>query len=357
MTYFVWTDIALVHCLCALPLAWLLACGLRRTAGRTATILLAVFAIALTIVIHVGLTEQLNEAASISFVHGIIVRTAVALLLTIAATLVVTSLPWLDRAAGARQWLALGVVALAACIVLPAVFVGARCRHDASKLEELIDQQRIGEAHALAEKLARLDPWRTVRDHHLANVEAILQQEVTRLESRVTPPLAASAPAAERLQRGRELAMLGRTDDALEALRPLTDQDADLLRGVIHEARGEWEQGLMAYENALTSIELQPVSDANRSSLKAAITGVAYCQRKAGRYDQAEVAYLKLLELAPTADTHFLLAQFYDDAQDAQKATGHARRAIELAPSRYRVQGERLIRKLQVSQFGCLRAL
>ena len=148
--------------------------------------------------------------------------------------------------------------------------------------------------------------------------------------------------------------MLGRTDAALDVLSPVEDAIADNLRGTIYEARGEWDNGLAAYERAAAAFERQPRTDARFSALTRALAGVAYCQRKAGRYELAEAAYLKLLERSPSADTHFLLARFYDDAQNGQKAQLHARRAMTLDPGNYREDGERLIAKLTVFQFGCL---
>jgi tetratricopeptide (TPR) repeat protein len=90
------------------------------------------------------------------------------------------------------------------------------------------------------------------------------------------------------------------------------------------------------------------------AGLLQATTGIAYCQRKLGHYADAEATYQQVLTLSPTADSHFLLAQFYEDAQQAEKARTHARRAMALAPTRYRQEGEKLIRKLTVYHFGCL---
>jgi tetratricopeptide (TPR) repeat protein len=67
----------------------------------------------------------------------------------------------------------------------------------------------------------------------------------------------------------------------------------------------------------------------------------------------AEAAYQQLLELDPSADTHFLLAQFYEGTQQAAKAQFHARQAMALAPDRYDQAGQRLIDKLITHHFGC----
>ncbi len=154
--------------------------------------------------------------------------------------------------------------------------------------------------------------------------------------------------------------MLGRTGDALDVLKPVDDPvwtaEVEDLRGTIHETRGEWEPGLAAYRAARRGGRGRGGRRRRRAAgvLRAA-TGVAYCLRKAGRYAEAEGAYREVLALAPTADSHFLLARFYEDAQQAGSAREHARRAIELAPDRYAHDGEKLIRKLTVFQFGCLR--
>jgi tetratricopeptide (TPR) repeat protein len=81
---------------------------------------------------------------------------------------------------------------------------------------------------------------------------------------------------------------------------------------------------------------------------------MGYCRRKLGRYAEAEATYLEMLELAPTAESHFLVAQFYEDTQQTAKAREHARKAMALAPDRYDDVGRRLINKLSVYHFGCL---
>jgi hypothetical protein len=72
-----------------------------------------------------------------------------------------------------------------------------------------------------------------------------------------------------------------------------------------------------------------------------------------GHYARAETAYQQLLALSPTADTHFLLAQFYEDVQRTSLAAEHARRAMALAPERYQQPGEQLLDKLVTLHFGC----
>ena len=89
------------------------------------------------------------------------------------------------------------------------------------------------------------------------------------------------------------------------------------------------------------------------AGLSRSITGIAFCERKLGRLREAETAWRDLLSVSPTADTHFLLAQFYEDTQQAGKSRFHAEQAMQLDPQRYHVQGRRLIDKLVTSHFGC----
>jgi len=60
------------------------------------------------------------------------------------------------------------------------------------------------------------------------------------------------------------------------------------------------------------------------------------------------------LTLAPDADSHFLLAQFYEDTQQTASARRHAQRAVALAPERYQERAEQLLNKLATFHFGCL---
>jgi tetratricopeptide (TPR) repeat protein len=148
--------------------------------------------------------------------------------------------------------------------------------------------------------------------------------------------------------------MLGRTDDALTALEGMTDAEAENLRATIRESRGDWAEALDSYTAAKAAWEAAAPSRPRAEGLLRATTGVAYCQRKLGRYDEAEAAYREVVKLAPTADSHFLLAQFYEDAQQTEPAREHARRAMALAPARYERRGKELIDKLAAYHFGCL---
>jgi tetratricopeptide (TPR) repeat protein len=94
-------------------------------------------------------------------------------------------------------------------------------------------------------------------------------------------------------------------------------------------------------------------ADTDAASLDAAWRGLGYCERKLGDPVAAESAYLKLLARQPTADTHFLLGQFYEDAQQAGPARDHLQQAAALDPARYREPADALLRRLRRAHFGC----
>lgn len=151
--------------------------------------------------------------------------------------------------------------------------------------------------------------------------------------------------------------MLGRTDDALGVLAVDTalqkHPEACNLRGTIYEARGAWRQSLDWYGRAKAAWQMEATSKNRDRGLTLAAKGVAYSQRRLGNYREAEAAYLELLAIAPTADTHFLLAQFYEDAQRAARAQHHAREAAKLDPAHYARPARDLIDKLVTLHFGC----
>ncbi|MBN9120051.1 MAG: tetratricopeptide repeat protein [Planctomycetes bacterium] len=361
---YAWADVAVVHLVCALPLALMLAAVLVPRVATVGIVAVAAGCFAVGLAPLVG--DVAAESASVLRSEpglGLVLRSAPALALAAGAVIVV-----MVRAGGHgrpggtwpgwRRAAVFGALGTAALLVPPATYTDARCRHDLGRLGEYLEQSRVGEARALAHGLIVLDGGLTFHGRPLSEVAGALNRAAASLEARVASPLRPHATTRERLDRARALAMLGRTDEALDALRPVSDPGAvpevEALRGTIHETRGEWEPGLSAYREAGASWERRGPSAARDAGVLRARIGVAYCLRKSGRYAEAEAAYREVLALSPTADSHFLLAQFYEDAQRAGSAREHARRAIELAPDRYGTAGARLIEKLAVFQFGCL---
>lgn len=359
---YVWRDVALVHFLSALPAALWLALLVRRRASALGRVGLAAVLLAASVLFLLN-AEPVSSPLSAAFV-----RAAPALGVALAAVLL--GLGAISRSgsrrtagrargkteapAGSATTAALALVVL---LLPPALYVRARCRDDAARLTGLLEQSRFGEARALARALLALDPAARWEGRPLRRAAADIERTTRALEARVARPLPAQATDARRLARARDLAMLGRSGAALDVLQSVSDAstfaEACNLRGTIHETRGAWEAGRKAYRAAQRAWRTTPASSRRTAGLVRAITGIAYCERKLGRYREAEAAYRELLALAPTADSHFLLARFYEDAQQTDKAQTHARVAMALAPDRYERAGQKLLDKLATLHFGC----
>jgi hypothetical protein len=358
---FAWPDVAAAHLVCALPLALMIAAAVGGRVPAAGVLAVAVGCLAAGLTPVVGGVDT-GWYVRLGALAGVVVRSVSALGLVTGAVL---SAAVLAGRAGppapggpARRRAAAAVLGTAALLGPPASYTDARGRHDLLRFGDLMEQSRAGEARALAHGLVVLDPGAEWNGRPLPEVAGALDRTAAELERRVAAPLGPYATTRDRVGRATTLAVLGRTAEALAVLGPVDDPaaaaDVENLRGTILETRGEWEPGLASYHAARAAWERRPPSPARAAGVLRAATGAAYCLRKAGRYTEAEAAYLEILELSPTADSHFLLAQFYDDSQRAAAARDHARRAIDLAPDRYRAAGERLIRQLALSQFGCL---
>ncbi len=360
---YIWRDVAMVHFLCALPLAWVLAAFIIRRASAAGSAVLVILLLGVRVFPLMSAARESILTVLLAYpLLGVVIRAAPALGLTLSAALASAVLIGGRRAEGHRGgWghaAAIGALGTVVLLLPPAIYVRARCQHDLTRLGQFLEQSRFGEARTLVHGLLALDADKEWNGHPLPKVAANIDRIVRALESHVAVPLAVDATPGARLDRARQLAMLGRTEAALEVLPSVTEPalapEVDTLRGTIYETRGEWRTALSWYESAEAAWESRPPSPARAEGLLRATTGIAYCQRKLGHYAEAEATYQQVLALSPTAESHFLLAQFYEDTQQAEKARAHARRAIELAPHRYRREGEKLIRKLTVYHFGCL---
>lgn len=350
---YVWGDVAAVQFLSAVPLAILIAAVMRRGISTPVTALSGA-----AVLVFTGAVIFSGSPV------GPVWRAVAALGVTTGAALLSAALlakPSLGgRSRPVAQLAAFALLGLAALVLPVATYIGARVTRDLTQLSELLEQSRFGEAQSLARRLLAFDPGAKLDRRPLSDVAGEIDRVVLELESSVASPLAAIAEERERLDRARALAMLGRTDGALDLLRdaPAWDIAAEAcnLRGLIYETTGEWALGRECYQRASSIWEAMADSPERTAGLVQALHGIAYCERKMGDNPAAESAYLQSLELAPTADSHFLLARFYEDTQQSAKAREHARRAMLLAPSRYQKQGEELIDKLMTLHFGCLGA-
>lgn len=277
------------------------------------------------------------------------------------ATTLATALP---RVANSSHGNVGTIVALEilALIGVPNLYVHARNQHDINRSIGYAQQSRYGEASQLIHRTLKLAPRAMWHGKPLSDVAATIDQVVARLESSIVSPLPSRVTSEDRIQRAEALAMLDRNQEALDILEasPLLAHDANAcnLRGTIYETQRQWRPARDWYRESKTAWQLVAESPDRAAGLARAATGVAFCERKLGRLREAEAAWQELLSLAPTADNqasaHFLLAQFYEDTQQAEKAQFHAQQAMKLNPQQYVEPGRQLLGKLVTSHFGCI---
>lgn len=366
----IWTNVntIVVHFIAALPLAWLIASlvtsRLRWTAALASGTVFFAAGLGLLTVTH---------PTSLSMITGVFVRSTTTILFSVSGACILSGISGLQSgtesflqrlcrslkfSSGRSDPKTFATLGLAA-VLLPAIFTSARCRKESDHLQDLIEQSRFGEARELARQLLRLQPGLKLGKTSLENIEAELSQIVAELKSALAHPPVLNDAQAEGLDRIRRLAMLGRADEALREIGRLQNLDLQAcnLCGTIYETRHEWASAREWYRRGHRASQTLQPGPLQRSGQLQALQGIAYCERKSGRYRNADTAYRQILAISPTADSHFLIAQFYEDTQQTSLAREHALRAIALNPVQYREAGERLLNRLATRHFGCFTGL
>ena len=218
---------------------------------------------------------------------------------------------WLSRKLGRDETAALGsggyrfvvlMAAIACAVLLPWLYVKARCRHDQARLEELASQSRSGRSGGVGAAVGRpfaagCFPRAAPADRRRGD-----GQRGRRTAPRVGQPLPAGASGADRLARARDLAQLGEGGAALALLDASPDLAASFaglnLRGLVHLDRNEYSAALAAFQAAGHSLAALPPSPDAAPQIEP-LRQIAYCQRKLGRYAEAEAAYRELLTARP----------------------------------------------------------
>lgn len=251
--------------------------------------------------------------------------------------------------------------------IVASAYTAERIRYHEKKIGEYLSQYRLMEAREILARLKILDPDRKVNNRPLFLLTRDLDQELDSLReeaSHLRTQLANASgrkPAeAERLriQLAQNLAILGRRDKAIADLTALTQQNPQNARALnllatMWEHQENWEESLRYRKKAKNRLLQRSASPEQTSELVMAWKGIAYAQRKQGCYREAEAAYQTVLEIAPSAEHHFLMAQFYEDAQQGEKAQFHADQAAKLNPPSFRERADQLVDGMRETQFGC----
>lgn len=357
-TVFVVRDVACVYFLTALPLALFLSLGLQHRSVIT-HLMIAIALLAVTVpLLPVPSVEGESFGAGAWTLS--LFRSFVACGLALATTSLVCAFRSRQRQPPTHRTdrVITGTISLLVATVLPFIYVQARCRHDAVLLTNLLEQSRFGEAQRQARVLIQLSPTMEWNGRSYRMISREIDSQVRALESALAAFPTEVATDDQHLQRCRQLAMLGRTDEAILHLQPLLGSSispfACDLYGTIYEATAQWETARGYHRRAKDEWQDRPATPERHAGIGRASARLGYCERKLGHYELAEAEYCELLSQSPTADTHFLLAQFYEDMQQSAKARQHARHAMTLAPERYQREGQKLIDKLIIGHFGCL---
>lgn len=257
---------------------------------------------------------------------------------------------------GALVWLLVCTTAL----VVPAFYTQSRVDEMVTQTEEYLGSGRLGDARKLTREICVLSPWQNIGGTSAGDLARDLDRDCYEIERNLAFMKRRPVQSEEfHFQQARLLSILGQPSAAIRLLEPwIRKSEASPLSyqliGNIYQQQKNWINSERYYQRALMAWKKLPRSEQQQAGIVAAWKGIAFAERKRGNYAEAEAAYLSALSLVPTADQHYLLAQFYEDTQQTTKARDHARQAMALNGSRYGVPGKKLITSLQQQHFGCL---
>jgi tetratricopeptide (TPR) repeat protein len=256
-----------------------------------------------------------------------------------------------------QNWLQLRwmLFSLVIMVVLPFIWIQARCQHELQTYQELRQQTRLHEAQSVLQTLLLLAPDLRSAGSSLTSELRVLSVEVNKLQAEASRELSTEASTEDLLLRARQFAMLGRLPEAeglLQSRMLSGNAEALVLQGQIHENQDDWLLAVEFYDQAERLVEANS-DPATRELREQLLMGRAFCSRRLGRIAEAERNYLALLQSNPSADNHFLLARFYDDVQNSAAAQHHVLAATKLDATTYAEPGRRLIQNLKTTHFGC----
>lgn len=350
-------DVLLCAVVCAIPLSKLiadkLASGTRLRSAAIAVGLVAVVGMVLTFVAALSLVDASGELSLVLW-RGLVVIPAVTAVLLLCSMLFGRQ-PAPELGVPVWVW-SLTLIALA--LVVPAAYADAVAESLRTELQQSLDGERLALAKRQADELRQLKPHWTVHDAPIQKLQRELGQAVDQLRSEAAEPLPTSATLPLVGRRITVLVQLGRYREALHLARPLTQGEhfhpiALDYCGLCYQRLEQPRESLEIYRRAIDYWDTQPTGNAQRRGLASALKGVAFAARRLENRTLEEQTYQRLVEVDPSAESHFLLAQCYREHQKTSLAAAHAATAIELDP-RYQEQAAGILSSLSRDHFGCL---
>lgn len=254
------------------------------------------------------------------------------------------------------RWIDLGLLGLA--LIVPAVYADAIADGIRSNLRQSLQNERLALAHRQTQQLRQLKPQWSVHGISVIRVEQELAARVADLTHQAAVPLADHASPLEIGRRVTVLVQLERNREALRLVEPLTQGKhmhpiaLDYL-ALCYQRLEMAQESVTAYQNAVDYWNKQSDSGAKTKGLVSAYKGIGYGARRLQDRALEEQAYRRLVQIAPSAESHFLLAQCYREHQKSKLAAEHATIAVEF-DSTFGEEAEAMLSTLETDHFGCL---
>ncbi|PHQ33058.1 tetratricopeptide repeat protein [Rhodopirellula bahusiensis] len=258
-----------------------------------------------------------------------------------------------QQALPAWTWLLFGV----ATIAIPATYTHSAAESLQKNLKESLGSQRIALAWEQCWQLRRFNPNAAAADTDLATLQGNLREEKIRLESEVERPMPRNMNISMIGRRITSLVQLDRNYEALGWIRPMMSGrnfhpiSLDYY-GLCQQRLEHPAESMRGYERSLQHWQRQPDSPSKRNAMTSAYKGIAFAARQSGNRRLEEETYQSLIELAPTAEHHFLLATCYKEHQKTTPAAEHAQLAVQLDPL-YAEQARSMLSQLSRDHFSC----
>ncbi|GAA4421089.1 hypothetical protein [Bremerella cremea] len=357
---FAWTDVAVVLIVAGLPLGWTIRNEFHRrfdnpTHSIWGELLLGTLLLTGFRLLFWNQVDQYAPVMLLSQSMGLS-RMLGALSASLGLTLLgATWFPAPVSPSTTTRWLVSSLLFL----VVPWTYQQARCNAELDTAMDQLSQTRLVEANDRLRSCLVLEPSLQHQGIAVRKMVEQLTLQIAEIQQQSAMPLAADAPIERVVPFAIQLAVLGRGEEATRLLNMYENSPGfaahggHQVLGTLYQDRREWRLSLDHFRLAEKFWADQASSPSTSAALASSIQGTAFALRKLGRVFEAEEAYQRLLDLNPSAETHFLLAQFYEDIQHSSLAAHHARRSIELHPQQYKTSGEALIHKMQASHFRC----